>query len=675
MRITKCLIICLLCSGLVFGAQAQSFKEGTPGFKDILELKSPRSVSISPDGKYILYSVFQPNWEKNDYISQIWMILVRTGEIKQMTYADASSKEFAWSPDSRHFAFLSKRDKKTQLYLMSPTGGEARKISDLKTGINSYRWSPDSSKIAYLASDEKKEKEKDIEKKYGSFDIIDTGFNMTHLWLLDIESGKSEKIIEKEDLNISQFSWSPNGKKIAFSAEPDTRIISFSKSDIYIFELESKKVTPLVTQPGPDGQAVWSPDGTTILFTSSMGSETYFVNNELCTIPAEGGKITCLTKQFDENINLYKWNDRGIFFTAYQGMSRHLFRLDPQKGTVDQVTKGSDFILAGLSMDHQARQLAMVYSNSRNYPEIYITPLKKIKPRKLTNFSKQLAKWKMATKEKISWKSTDGVEITGVLIKPADFDPNKKYPLFVIIHGGPTGISLPQKFDRYNRYYPIEQWAAKGAVFLEPNYRGSAGFGAEFRKLNYRNLGVGDYWDVISGVDHLIAQGFVDKEKVASMGWSQGGYISAYITTFSKRFKAVSVGAGISDWITYYYRTDITPFTVHYLGATPWKDPEIYKKTSPMTYINKAQTPTLIQHGEFDRRVPTTNAYKLYRGLQDRGIPSKLIIYKGFGHGITKPKENLAVLTHNWQWFNEYIYGEKPEEEVMGEKKTKTKDK
>ncbi len=242
----------------------------------------------------------------------------------------------------------------------------------------------------------------------------------------------------------------------------------------------------------------------------------------------------------------------------------------------------------------------------------------------------------------------------------------------MIIHGGPTGISYPQKFDRYNTYYPIEQWAAKGAVFLEPNYRGSAGFGYNFRKLNYRNLGVGDYWDVISGVDYLISLGFVDKDRIASMGWSQGGYISAFITTYSDRFKAVSVGAGISDWVTYYYRTDITPFTIHYLGATPWKDPEIYKKTSPMTHINNAKTPTLIQHGEFDRRVPTTNAYKLYRGLQDRGIPSKLIIYKGFGHGISKPKEKLAVLTHNWNWFNKYIYGEEPKEEKFEEEKEKS---
>jgi dipeptidyl aminopeptidase/acylaminoacyl peptidase len=235
----------------------------------------------------------------------------------------------------------------------------------------------------------------------------------------------------------------------------------------------------------------------------------------------------------------------------------------------------------------------------------------------------------------------------------------------VIIHGGPASISIPTYFDRYGRYYPIEQWAAKGAVILEPNYRGSTGFGEKFRKLNYRDLGVGDYRDVISGVDHLVSRGFIDETRLGAMGWSQGGYISAFITTFSSRFKAVSVGAGISDWVTYYVNTDIPPFTRIYLGATPWDDEAVYKKTSPMTYINKAKTPTLIQHGEFDKRVPIPNAHKLYRGLKDKGVPVRFIIYKGFGHGISKPRENRSVLKHNFDWFNKYIWGEEPREETL----------
>lgn len=671
MKIFKVVVTILLFTLVLTAGDKNDTVKTTPEFKDVLNLKSPGGPLISPNGEYILYSVRQPDWDNNNYVSQVWMAVVKTGELKQMTFAKNSSYSYDWSPDGKYITFKSDRGDKTQLYMMSVTGGEGKKITDFKKGFGGYSWSPDGKTIAYTASDKEGKKEKGIKKKYGGFEVIDEEAKPSHLWLLNVETGKAEKIVERKDLHVSSFQWSPDGKTIVFSAAPDSRILSFSKTDIYLVTISDKNVSKLVDQKGPDGSPRWSPDGKTIVFTSSMGSETYFVNTEICTIPAAGGTITCLTREFDENARLLTWKKEGIYFTAYQGMTSHLFRLVPRSKKILRVTKGYDFVLRGMSISEDGKAAAFTYMNADKYPELYYSSLKTFKPRKLTDFSNQLKDWTLSTKEAISWKSKDGAEITGVLIKPADFDPNKKYPLFVIIHGGPTGISYPQKFDRYNRYYPIEQWAARGAVFLEPNYRGSAGFGADFRKLNYRNLGVGDYWDVISGVDYLIGLGFVDKDRVASMGWSQGGYISAYITTFSDRFRAVSVGAGISDWVTYYYRTDITPFTIHYLGATPWDDPEVYKKTSPMTHINKAKTPTLIQHGEFDRRVPVTNAYKLYRGLQDKGVPSKLIIYKGFGHGISKPRENLAVLTHNWRWFNKYIYGEEPEEEVFDEEKEK----
>jgi dipeptidyl aminopeptidase/acylaminoacyl peptidase len=273
--------------------------------------------------------------------------------------------------------------------------------------------------------------------------------------------------------------------------------------------------------------------------------------------------------------------------------------------------------------------------------------------------SQQIASWKTALSEVISWKSQDGVEIEGVLHKPQNYDPGKKYPLLVMIHGGPTGIDVPQPVP--GSVYPVLQWLEKGALVLRVNYRGSAGYGEKFRALNVRNLGVGDMWDVLSGVDHLIAKGMVDANRMGCMGWSQGGYISAFLTTNTNRFKAISVGAGISNWMTYYVNTDIHPFTRQYLQATPWEDPAIYQKTSPMSNIKNAKTPTLIQHGEFDRRVPIPNAYELLQGLQDNQVPAKLIVYKGFGHGINKPKERLAALWHNWLWFNQYLWGDEGE--------------
>ena len=200
--------------------------------------------------------------------------------------------------------------------------------------------------------------------------------------------------------------------------------------------------------------------------------------------------------------------------------------------------------------------------------------------KKLTDLNSQIGNWTTSTLEVVSWTSQDGATIEGVLHKPLAFDPARKYPLLVVIHGGPTGVSRAVPFT--SSTYPVDVWLPQGVLVLEPNYRGSAGYGEKFRALNVRNLGVGDAWDVLSGIDSLIAKGMVDPDRVGTMGWSQGGYISAFLATHdAARFKAISVGAGISDWMTYYVNTDITPFTINYLGADPAADPEIYKKTSP----------------------------------------------------------------------------------------------
>jgi dipeptidyl aminopeptidase/acylaminoacyl peptidase len=302
--------------------------------------------------------------------------------------------------------------------------------------------------------------------------------------------------------------------------------------------------------------------------------------------------------------------------------------------------------------------MALVIASARALGEVMVSDVQAFAPRALTQMTDQTKAFVLGTREVISWKSQDGTVIEGVLIKPADFNPGRKYPLLCIIHGGPTGVDRPALLAPDTRYYPADIWAGRGALILKVNYRGSAGYGEKFRLLNVRNLGVGDAWDVISGVDYLIGKGWVDPAKVACMGWSQGGYISAFLTASSDRFAAISVGAGISDWATYYYNTDITQFTINYLGADPVEDPEIYQKTSPISYVKKARTPTLIQHGELDRRVPTPNGYELRLALLNRGVKAEMVVYKGFGHGITKPKSLRAVMQHNLDWFNHYLWGD-----------------
>jgi dipeptidyl aminopeptidase/acylaminoacyl peptidase len=386
-----------------------------------------------------------------------------------------------------------------------------------------------------------------------------------------------------------------------------------------------------------------------------MGDERSYINEKLAKIPAGGGPITVLTSTFDEDPYMLKWTKAGLFFTGSAKVFFRLYHLDPKNGKFAAIATTPDYVY-DVSFADDGKTVALAGMDRTTLSEIYRATLDSWKPQAVTKMTDQVVDWKTGTREVIEWKSKDGTPIEGVLWKPEGFEPGRKYPLFVITHGGPTGTSRPVLVDF--SVYPILQWLNKGALILEPNYRGSAGYGEKFRSLNVRNLGVGDMWDVESGVDYLISKGMVDPERVGAMGWSQGGYISAFLATNSTKFKAISVGAGISNWVTYYVNTDIHRFTRQYLMATPWDDMEIYRKTSPMTNIKKARTPTLIQHGEFDRRVPIPNAYELFQGLQDMGVPTKLIVYKDFGHGISKPKERVAAMWHNWQWFAKYIWGE-----------------
>jgi dipeptidyl aminopeptidase/acylaminoacyl peptidase len=638
----------------------------TVSIEQALNLKSVSSPRISPDGRLIAYTVNETNWEENAYETEVWIAVVATADNYQLTNAKKSSSNPQWSPDGKWIAFTSDRDGKNQLYLIRPAGGEARQITKHEQGVNSFHWAPDGRSIAFTSTDAESKAMKDRKEKYGDYEVVDREYQMTHLWLLSLPADmndsipKPKKFTKGSSYTVAGFSWSPDSKRIAFSATKDPLLSDSYTGDIYVLTLSDTTVKKIVDTPGPDGSPEWSPDGKSIAYVTSNAQEFYYYrNNRLAVIPAEGGTPRILSESFDEDLSLLEWGADGIYFSALQKTASHLYRINPASKKTDRLSNPDNLAAQSFSFARDYQSAAFVSALPNEYNEISISTLKSFAVKKLTKMSNQLKDFKLARREVIEWKSSDGTSIEGVLIKPSDFDPSKKYPLLVIIHGGPTGVDRPTV--NADRTYPVEMFSAKGALILRPNYRGSAGYGEKFRSLNVRNLGVGDYWDVISGVDFLIGKGMVDRERVGAMGWSEGGYISAFITTFSDRFKAVSIGAGISDWMTYYVNTDIHPFTRQYLKATPWDDPEIYRKTSPITYINTAKTPTLIQHGELDRRVPIPNGYELYQALQDKGVPVKMVVYKGFGHGITKPKQMRAVMEENYNWFSRYIWGEKTE--------------
>lgn len=633
-----------------------------PTFEQIIELKRPGAVALSPDGSQVAFTVSETNWEDNAYETEIFLASSDGGAPLQLTRAKKSSSAPAWSPDGAWLAFASDRTDKRQVYVIHPRGGEARPLTNVEDGINSFSWSPDGKSIAFTMTEPKTDVQKERDKKFGEFEVVDQDWRMTHLHVIDVDPNATEpakpRRVTKGAFTVGAFDWAPDGKSIAFDHRVDPNLANGGTADISIVRIPDGAVRKLVTQEGPDSGPVWSPDGTQIAFTSAMGNPSFFyTNNRIAVVPAAGGAIRTIGTAFDEQASIVDWAPSGLIFTGLEKISSRIYRLDPSKGTFIRLNAAGGSTMGSVSFSRDFSRAAFTSGSATSFPEIHVAATSNLDASKrLTSFGDQIQGWTIGNREMVSWKSTDGAAIEGVLHTPADFQPGKKYPLLVIIHGGPTAISRPARVS--GGVYPYEQWLAKGAVILEPNYRGSAGYGEKFRSLNVKNLGVGDAWDVLSGVDHLVAKGIADPDRMGVMGWSQGGYISAFLATHDRQpFKAISVGAGISDWMTYYVNTDIHPFTRQYLGATPWDDPQIYAKTSPITNIKRAKTPTLIQHGELDTRVPIANAYELYQGLQDVGVPVKLIVYKGFGHGLNKPKAARAAMEHNFEWFNQYVWG------------------
>lgn len=425
----------------------------------------------------------------------------------------------------------------------------------------------------------------------------------------------------------------------------------------------------------PKGASVSSvsPDGSKLLIRHWERDNMFYTQSDLWTLDLRdienvldkknlGARMIKITQELDREPKMAFWAKSGIY-TGYVDSTKTRIAELTESGKVEALD------LRGISPMFyfhvsESGYMAFVGSNERSFWEVYASsePIssKNWELRRVTSFGGGIEGWDLGTVETIRWSSRDGTEIDGVLRKPTDFDPDKKHPLAFVVHGGPKSYNaelLLEGGDLY--YYPVVQFVNRGILVLKPNYRGSVGRGQDFTELNVDNLGVGDLWDLESAVDHLESEGIVDEARVGCMGWSQGGYISAFAGLRSDRFRAVSVGAGVSDWYTYHITNDIPQFTTHYLSASPFEDRDPYVKTAPISGLKAAKTPTLIQHGGKDQRVPMANAKELFRGLKQMGVPVELFVYPEMAHPITKPRENRAVMHQNLTWFSHHLLGEK----------------
>jgi dipeptidyl aminopeptidase/acylaminoacyl peptidase len=665
--------VAMVVAAFLAGGMAPAWAAAPPSIVQSIEMQTPSAPKISPDGSQVIFEQSRTDWKANAYLTDLYIVTAAGGRPRLLSNGVNSARDAEWSPDGQWIAFLSDRPGilpdspagKTQLYVIPAKGGEARQLTRHATGVGAISWLPDASGLIFSAEDAEPQQLKDRKDTFGEYHVIHADYANVQLWQVALPNGAAlpaaPRQLTKGPYSVGSFAISPDGSRVAFDAQRDPDLISAFTADLHVLTLKDGTDKTIVSNPGPDTDPVWSPDSQRIAFQASAKPESFFYSNRyIAIVDAGGGPARLVTASFDEDADPVRWTGTGLYFSARRKTEAGLFRFDPQSGAIAQVALAGTPLATRFSLSAGAEGPVAAYvgAGPNAFPEIHVAKLGPTTsaPTRLTQAGDQLAGFATAQREVVRWTSKDGTPIEGILYKPADYDARRAYPLLVVIHGGPTGIDTPVVAP--DRYYPIERFVAKGALVLRPNYRGSAGYGEKFRTLNVRNLGVGDYADVISGVDALVARGMVDKTRVAAMGWSQGGYISAFITTTSDLFKAVSVGAGISDWATYYYLTDITPFTRQYLQATPWADPQIYRKTSPISYVNRARTPTLIQHGGLDRRVPLANAFELRQALDDKGVPVKMVVYDGFGHQINKPKQLRAVMEENLAWFSHYLWDE-----------------
>ncbi len=616
-----------------------------------MAVETVRDPKISPDGEFVAYRTFENDFGLNKDMAQLWLVQSDgSGVPLQLTHGEESVSEFEWSADSSFIAF--RRDNK--LYFISVKGGEPKQQDLGVKGARGFRFAPDGSAVFFTAGAQHQDKIEAREKRYGKYEVVREDGTYRHLWRADLigpmDIDDPEQLTFERDFSITGYAISPDSKQVAFTTWPSPHLADLLKSKIYITTLDGDAPQVVDDSYGSKSTPVWRADSSAIAYTNAASFPNY---SDVVINTLDGDIKTIKTPNHDASI---KWYDNTeVQFSAGVRTDYALFKLDTDSGDIERMSPEGIYAFDP-SYSHDGSVTAFIATTATKLGEITVT--QEGNYRTLTKYADQLKDIAVASKELVTWRNDVGQEIEGVLTKPVGYEEGKRYPLFVRTHGGPTGTDRPILGNPPRSIYAPDVLAAEGggALVLQTNYRGSASYGDAFQSSNLKNLGIGPAKDIIAGVEMLVAEGLVDPDRVACLGWSQGGHISAMLATYSDICTAVIMGAGISDWRTYYYNTDITQFTTEYFAATPFANDEVYRKTSPVSYINNATTPVLIQHGENDARVPIANGYQFRQLLLDKGVEARMIVYAGMGHGPSTPKHRRAITEHALSWFREHVF-------------------
>jgi dipeptidyl aminopeptidase/acylaminoacyl peptidase len=637
-------------------------------FDDVLAVKTVSDAQVSPDGRWVAYVVTRADMKENSSDADIWLAQVSGGQPVRLTTNKKNDNQPRWSPDSKSIGFVSARDEKPQLFLMSPFGGEPDKLTDSKSGVQSFQWSPDGKRIAFTAQQEMTPEEEKKQKEKDDAQVVDKNFKFTRIWVIDVQTKKAAELV-KNDYSASDPQWSPDGRSIAYTSTPTPKADDGSLSDIWIIDVDSNRQRKLVDNDGPDNAPRWSPDGKSIAFLTRDAKSGLLGQSRLTVVSSEGGSPRELAPRFEYQAGAPTWSadGRNIYFNAAVRTVNQLFSVPETGGEAKQVSNVSG-VMSQATFSRDRWVVAFSKSDTQNPPEIYVArSLSLIGPVKLSDHNAHLRDLALGSSEVIRWKSKDGMEIEGVVIYPIGYDRSKRYPMVSLIHGGPSGVwtqSFPSGWGNFGHV-----WAGKGWVVFYPNVRGSSAYGEKFLLANVRDWGGGDYQDIQTGVDHLIAKGVADPDRLAQSGWSYGGYMTAWTLTQTNRFKAVMVGAGLTNMYSMYSTNDLQRVLEGYFGVQPWDDAEFYWRKSAMAFIKQAKTPTLILHGAVDLRVPVGQAQELYMGLRKNNVPVELVFFPREPHGLQEPRHQLDKMRREYAWFSKYVLGveepaPKPEKKV-----------
>ena len=684
----------------------------TPAISDTISFPYITEVVIAPGGEYISYVVRTADWEENRYVLTCYLHNIDANTTREIA-------RDTWHPrwlDDHTLTFLHRGTKdsarfgdKSQIWFLPNPDASGVQITFSPCGIQRF-WCYGNG-VIYCADVDSSGYAVEREKRYGSYLHVDQEPRIEQLFYTDLsnpgayeqvpmdtpstDSSDTLRLTDGLDssLRLRNLSASSNSLFLNCQLKHDSDAVGVWQLSVNPRELEkiaASKEQQMVLRWNkldlPSSATVLdvAPDGRTLLLNWNGGRSNFFSNEPwnlwTCLLSSDTSvsELRCLTGHFDSQILTARWNALGIYFQYIDGTASRLARLDGSgRLEVLDFSKIHPLCTPPNCWDiSEMGVLVFAAGGSSSVPEVVVAPKMEypsaqtlpiqhhfppLKIRKVTDFSSVCRNWEWGTMETISWKSRDDTEIEGVLFKPSDFNPVRKYPLIVVVHGGPATASLQLRLDWEDCwFYPTLQFLARGILILKPNYRGSDGRGHAFLELNHSNLGIGELWDIESGVDHLIEQRYVNPDRVGCAGWSYGGFVAAFVSTHSDRFAAVSVGAGITNWTTYHATSDFHRFPEKVLGGPPHAIPAIYQRASPATTHVNRKTPTLLQHGDADSIVHFANAQELYRSLEAQDVPVELFRYPNVGHGVPNetPRTARAVMSQNLKWFCHHLLGQ-----------------